>query len=70
MLEKLLSLNFFDYLDLIHKPKQMRRKFKTMGIFQCTHWEELLQSVSDFIFSRNCGCTPRGVTGVKRPEIL
>ena len=35
-----------------------------------THWEELLQSVSDFIFSKHCGCTPRGVRGVKRPEIL
>ena len=34
------------------------------------HWEELLQSVSDFIFSKHCGCTPRGVRGVKRPEIL
>ena len=35
-----------------------------------SHWEELLQSVSDFIFSKHCGCTPRGVRGVKRPEIL
>ena len=35
-----------------------------------THWEELLQSVSDSIFSKHCGCTPRGVRGVKRPEIL
>ena len=30
----------------------------------------MLQSVSDFIFSKHCGCTPRGVRGVKRPEIL
>ena len=34
------------------------------------HWEELLQSVSDFILSKHCGCTPRGVMGVKWPEIL
>ena len=34
------------------------------------HWEELLQSVSDFIFIKHCGCTPRGVKGVKRPEFL
>ena len=34
------------------------------------HWEELLQSVSDCIFSKHCGCTPRGVRGVKGPEIL
>ena len=38
--------------------------------FGTSHWEELLQSVSDFIFSKHCGCTPRGVRGVKRPEIL
>ena len=35
-----------------------------------THWEDLLQSVSDFIFSKHYGCIPRGVRGVKRPEIL
>ena len=35
-----------------------------------THWEELLQSVSDFIFSKHYGCTLRGVRGVKRSEIL
>ena len=39
-----------------------------------THWEELLRSVSNFIFrliiSKHCGCTPRGVRGVKRSEIL
>jgi hypothetical protein len=38
-----------------------------------THWEELLQSVSNFIFrliiSKHCGRTPRGVKGVKRSEI-
>ena len=34
------------------------------------HWEELLQSVSDFIFSKHCGYRSRGVRGVKRPEIL
>ena len=28
------------------------------------------QSVSDFIFSKHYGCTPRGVRGVKRSEIL
>ena len=37
------------------------------------HWEELLQSVSNFIFrliiSKHCGRTPRGVKGVKRSEI-
>ena len=31
-------------------------------------WEELIQSVSDLIFSKHCGCTPRGVSGVIRPE--
>jgi len=35
-----------------------------------SHWEELLQSISDFIFSKHCRCTPGGVRGVKRPEIL
>ena len=35
-----------------------------------THWEEFLQSVSDFIFSKHCGYRSRGVRGVKRPEIL
>ena len=38
------------------------------------HWEELLQSVSNFIFrltiSKHCGCTPRVFRGVKRSEIL
>ena len=34
------------------------------------HREESLQSVSDFIFSKHCGFTPRGVRGVKRSEIL
>ena len=33
--------------------------------FDMTHWEELLQSVSEFIFSKHFGCTPRGVMGVK-----
>ena len=36
----------------------------------CAHWEELLKSVSDFIFSKHCGYRSRGVRGVKRPEIL
>ena len=35
-----------------------------------THWEESLQSVSDYIFNKYCGCTPRGVRGVKGPKIL
>ena len=34
------------------------------------HWEELLQSVSDFIFSKHCGYRSRGVRGIKRQEIL
>ena len=34
------------------------------------HWEELFQSVSDFIFSKHCRYRSRGVRGVKRPEIL
>ena len=38
-----------------------------------SHWEELLKSVSNFIFrpiiSKHCGRTPRGVRGVKRSEI-
>jgi hypothetical protein len=38
------------------------------------HWEELLQSVSNFIFRliicKHCGRTPRGVRGVKRSQIL
>ena len=29
------------------------------------HWEELLQSVSDFIFSKHCGYRSRGLRGVK-----
>ena len=40
------------------------------AVVATTHWEELLDSVSDFIFSNHCGYTPRGVKGVKRPEIL
>ena len=43
---------------------------ETKEIWCKAHWEELLQSVSDFIFNKHCGCTPRGVRGVKRPEIL
>ena len=43
------------------------------NIWYITHWEELLQSVSNFIFrliiSKHCGRTPRGVRGVKRSEI-
>ena len=35
-----------------------------------THWEESLQSVSDFMFSKHGGCTPRCVKGVKRPEMV
>ena len=35
-----------------------------------THWEELLQSVSDFIFSKHCGYRSRSLKGVKRSEIL
>ena len=39
-----------------------------------SHWEELLQSVSNFIFRliiyKQCGDTPRGVRGVKRSQIL
>ena len=35
-----------------------------------THGEELLQSVSDYIFSNYCGCTPRGVRDVKRPKFF
>ena len=32
--------------------------------------EELLQSVSNLIFSKHCRYRSRGVRGVKRPEIL
>ena len=35
-----------------------------------THWEELLQSVSDFIFSKYYGYRSRGLRGVKRSEKL
>ena len=39
-----------------------------------THWEELLQSVSNFIFrliiSKHCGRTPRGVKGDQRSDFL
>ena len=41
--------------------------------WQCfgnAHWEALLQSVSDYIFSKHFRWTPRGVRGVKRSEIL
>ena len=34
------------------------------------HWEELLQSVSDFIFSKHYGYRSRGLRGVKRSEKL
>ena len=42
------------------------------------HWRHFLlyrtlggiASISDFIFSKHYGCTPRGVRGVKRSEIL
>ena len=37
---------------------------------QNTHWEELLQSVSDFIFSKHCGYRYRGLNGVKRSDFL
>ena len=33
------------------------------------HWEELLQSVSDFIFRKHYGCTPRGVRDVIRMHL-
>ena len=33
-----------------------------------SHWNELLQSVSDFIFSKNYGYRSRDLRGVKRPE--
>ena len=39
-----------------------------------SHWEELLQSVSNFIFRliicKHCGRTPRGVRGFNRSQIL
>ena len=35
-----------------------------------THWEDLLQSVSDFIFSKHYGYRCRGFRGVKRSEKL
>ena len=35
-----------------------------------SHWEELLKSVSDFIFSKHYGYRSRGLRGVKRSEKL
>ena len=55
-----------DYLS----NKFMLSSTPTIPLVYKSHWEESLQSVSDFIFSKHCGCTPRGVRGVKRPEIL
>ena len=42
------------------------RRFRTSSQF-LTHWEELLQSVSDFIFSKYYGYSSRGL---KRSEKL
>ena len=47
----------------------MKTKMITL-LFRWTRAEELLQSVSDFIFSKHYGCVPRGVRGVIRSEIL
>ena len=47
--------------------------YNTKGIptwVSTTHWEELLQSVSDFIFSKHYGYRSRGLRGVKRSEKL
>ena len=60
------------YLEMIltkSSPGDMQSERATTA-----HWEELLQSVSNFIFrltiSKHCGRTPRCVRGVKRSEIL
>ena len=49
---------------LVTRPSTVMSSTKLM-VF--AHWEELSQSVSDFIFSNHYGCSPRGV---KRSEIL
>jgi hypothetical protein len=49
-------------------------RFVVSDLMYIAHWEELLQSVSNFIFRliicKHCGRTPRGVRGVKRSQIL
>ena len=59
-------------LDWVSGDFRPVKPIETVMIFRVTisHWEESLQSVSDFIFSKHCGCTPRGVRDVKRLEIL
>ena len=39
-------------------------------VAKIAHWEELLKSVSDFIFSKHYGYRSRGLRGVKRSEKL
>ena len=54
-------------------PKQdkVTRPDSNMTKTMClSHWEELLQSVSEFIFSKHCGCRSRGLRGVNRSEKL
>ena len=57
---------FIDYEDTI----QLFFDHLLTSAWTFSHWEELLQSVSDFIFCKHCGYRSRGVRGVKRPEIL
>ena len=54
------KLRFFSCLDTLKK----------VGLYYKPHWEELLQSVSDFIFSKHCGYRSMGLKVVKRSEIL
>ena len=69
---KLLTLHIYDVLS-IFGTKRLHSTLHPQHI----HWEELLQSVSNFLFrliiNKHCGHTPRGVRGVrgvKRSEIL
>jgi hypothetical protein len=61
------------YLMDMHSMLIHKKRSEILIKITKPHWEELLQSVSNFIFrliiSKHCGRTPRGVKGVKRSEI-
>ena len=64
------SLHFpFAEKMILRNTKCAKPVIKLLKVKYNTHWEELLQSVSDLTFSKHCGYTPMGVRGVKRSEI-
>ena len=56
----------------VHKnaPKEKKYHENSPKVSTRTQWEELLQSVSEFIFSEHYGYRFRGLRGVKRSEKL